>query len=54
VIDHRAELRPDSRYGVSKTFGEALGRLYADKYGLEAYFNTTGAAQPQKMRFASV
>jgi len=27
--------RPDSRYGVSKAFGEALGRLYADKYGLE-------------------
>jgi uronate dehydrogenase len=28
------ELRPDSRYGVSKVFGEALGRMYADKYGL--------------------
>jgi uronate dehydrogenase len=27
--------RPDSRYGVSKAYGEALGRLYADKYGLE-------------------
>ena len=27
--------RPDSRYGVSKVFGEALGRLYADKHGLE-------------------
>jgi uronate dehydrogenase len=26
--------RPDSRYGVSKVFGEALGRLYADKHGL--------------------
>ena len=26
--------RPDSRYGVSKVFGEALGRMYADKYGL--------------------
>ena len=25
--------RPDSRYGVSKAFGEALGSLYADKYG---------------------
>jgi uronate dehydrogenase len=29
-----AALRPDSRYGVSKAFGEALGSLYADKYGL--------------------
>jgi uronate dehydrogenase len=26
--------RPDSRYGVSKAFGESLGALYADKYGL--------------------
>lgn len=33
-IDHTAPVRPDSRYGVSKAFGEALGRLYADKYGL--------------------
>src|SRR3546814_14972259 len=30
-----AEPRPDSRYAVSKVFGEALGRLFADKYGLE-------------------
>ena len=29
-----ATVRPDSRYGVSKAFGEALGALYADKYGL--------------------
>lgn len=28
-------LKPDSRYGVSKAFGEALGSLYAEKYGLE-------------------
>src|SRR5262245_33272421 len=27
-------VRPDSRYGVSKAFGEALGALYADKHGL--------------------
>ncbi len=26
--------RPDSRYAVSKIFGEALGALYANKYGL--------------------
>jgi uronate dehydrogenase len=30
--DHR--VRPDSRYGVSKAFGEALGALYAAKHGL--------------------
>jgi len=33
-IDNAVLPRPDTRYGVSKVFGEALGRLYADKYGL--------------------
>src|ERR1700744_5376751 len=27
--------RPDSRYGVSKAFGEATGALYADKHGMK-------------------
>jgi uronate dehydrogenase len=27
--------RPDSRYGVSKAFGEAVGALYADKHGMK-------------------
>src|SRR5262245_41245403 len=27
-------VRPDTRYGLSKAFGEALGALYADKFGL--------------------
>jgi uronate dehydrogenase len=30
-------LRPDSIYGVGKAFGEALGRYYADCYGLRVY-----------------
>ena len=33
-IDHRTPPRPDSRYGVSKAFAEALGSLYADKHGI--------------------
>jgi uronate dehydrogenase len=33
-LDNKVEVRPDSRYGVSKIFGEALGRLYADKHGM--------------------
>jgi uronate dehydrogenase len=37
TIDHTAMPRPDSRYGASKAFGEALGRLYADKYGLRVF-----------------
>lgn len=28
-------VRPDTYYGVSKVFGEALGRMYFDRYGLE-------------------
>ncbi len=27
--------RPDTYYGLSKVFGEALGRLYTDRYGME-------------------
>ena len=33
-LDNTVQPRPDSRYGVSKVFGEALGRLFADKHGL--------------------
>ena len=29
-----APVRPDTRYGVSKAFGEAIGSLYAFKHGL--------------------
>lgn len=29
-------VKPDSRYGVSKAFGEALASLYADKYGIRS------------------
>ena len=34
TIPVEVTLRPDSRYGVSKAFGEAVGALYADKHGL--------------------
>ena len=34
TIDHRVVPRPDSRYGVSKAFSEALASLYADKHGI--------------------
>jgi uronate dehydrogenase len=37
TIDHRVYPKPDGRYGVSKVFGEALGSLYADKYGMEIF-----------------
>ncbi|MBV8493437.1 MAG: NAD(P)-dependent oxidoreductase, partial [Alphaproteobacteria bacterium] len=34
TIDHKVVPRPDSRYGVSKAFSEALASLYADKHGM--------------------
>jgi uronate dehydrogenase len=46
TIDHRVYPRPDSRYGVSKVFGEALGSLYADKYGMEMYMIRIGNVGP--------
>jgi nucleoside-diphosphate-sugar epimerase len=33
-IDTRAAIRPDSLYGVSKAFGEALARYYSDTFGM--------------------
>lgn len=33
-IGTEMHVRPDSRYGASKAFGEAMGSLYADKHGL--------------------
>ena len=33
-IDRTVVPRPDGPYGVSKVFGEAVGRLFADKHGL--------------------
>jgi uronate dehydrogenase len=46
-IDHRVYPKPDSRYGVSKVFGEALGSLYADKYGMEMFMIRIGNVNPQ-------
>lgn len=34
TIPTDATVRPDSRYGASKAFGEALGALYAYKHGI--------------------
>jgi len=46
VIDHRVPVRPDSRYGVAKAFGEALGSLYADKYGMQVFCMRIGNVNP--------
>ena len=55
TIDHRAAHRPDTRYGLSKAFGEDLGRLYADKHGMEVVCLRIGSfeAQPHEARHLS-
>jgi uronate dehydrogenase len=47
TIDHRVYPKPDGRYGVSKVFGEALGSLYADKYGMEVFLMRIGNVNPK-------
>lgn len=37
VYDQNAEIRPDSLYGVSKVYGEALGRYFHETYGMRVY-----------------
>jgi uronate dehydrogenase len=49
TIDHRVYPKPDSRYGVSKVFGEALGSLYADKYGMEMFMMRIGNVGPRPL-----
>src|SRR5216683_1717984 len=34
LYDEHSELKPDSLYGASKVFGEALGRFYSDRLGV--------------------
>ena len=37
VYDHTVEVRPDSLYGVSKVYGEALGRYFMEQHGLRVF-----------------
>lgn len=39
-------VRPDTLYGVSKAFGEALGRYYADRYGMQVACLRIGTFAP--------
>ena len=48
-------VRPDSHYGASKAYGEALGRYYVDEFGLRVIclrigtFSTGGiSAEPDQ------
>tara|TARA_B100000686_G_C16734579_1_gene942817 strand:- start:387 stop:1190 length:804 start_codon:yes stop_codon:yes gene_type:complete len=56
TIDHTVYPKPDSRYGVSKVFGEAMGSLYANRYGLEVVNLRIGnvSAEPVDRRRLSI
>jgi NAD+ dependent glucose-6-phosphate dehydrogenase len=46
TIDEAAEIRPDSPYGFSKAFGEAVGRYYAEFRGLSVVCVRIGTVRP--------
>ena len=46
LIGPDAPIRPDSLYGVSKVFGEALGRYYSDRFGISVICLRIGACRP--------
>ncbi len=56
TIDHRAPPRPDSRYGLSKCWGEAVGALYADKYAVKSLHIRIGNAgeKPTSRRLMAI
>ncbi len=49
TIDHTVPHRPDTRYGLSKAFGEDLGSFYADKHGMEVFCMRIGSFQAEPL-----
>ena len=47
VLDDDSSLRADSYYGLSKAYGELMGRLYWDKHGVESVFLRIGSCLPE-------
>lgn len=45
VYDHTVDIRPDSLYGVSKAYGEALGRYYMEQHGMRVICLRIGAVR---------
>ncbi len=43
TFDHTVPIRPDSLYGVSKAYGEAMGRFYHERHGMAVYCLRIGA-----------
>lgn len=54
-LDETDSARPDSRYGATKVFAEAVASLYADKYGIKSFLVRIGtfAERPENLRALS-
>ncbi|MDA9865422.1 NAD(P)-dependent oxidoreductase, partial [bacterium] len=48
-IDNTVYPRPDSLYGVSKVFGEAMAHAYYDKFGQETAIVRIGSSLPEPL-----
>lgn len=46
-LDANSPVRPDGLYGVSKVFGEAMARMYYDKFGIETASVRIGSCFPE-------
>lgn len=46
-LDADCAYRPDSFYGLSKAYGELMGRLYWDKHGVESVSIRIGSSFPE-------
>ncbi len=46
-LDHATPARPDSRYGLSKAFGEDIALYYANKHGISAMCMRIGSARAE-------
>ncbi len=47
VINDTAAIRPDTLYGASKAFGEALARMYFEKFDIETACVRIASCQPE-------
>ncbi|MSQ09093.1 MAG: NAD(P)-dependent oxidoreductase [Dehalococcoidia bacterium] len=53
-VDHTVPVRPDGDYGISKAYGEAVGRYYFEQHGIEAACLRIGTVNPHNSPARSV
>lgn len=47
ILDADCAYRPDGYYGLSKVYGEMMGRMYFDKHGVESVSMRIGSCTPE-------